>query len=48
MPRHKHFAFLKFRRYVSSLHWIKKDNQGLVIEYLDTSISIGYGCGMEC
>ena len=48
MPRHKHLAFLKFRRYVSSLHWIKKDNEGLVNEYLDTSISSGCGFGMEC
>ena len=48
MPRHKHLAFLKFRRYVSYLHWIKKENQGLVNEYLDTSLSSGCGCGMEC
>ena len=48
MWRHKNLAFLKFRRYVSSLHWIKKDNEGLVNEYLATSISSGFGCGMEC
>ena len=47
-PRHKHLTFLKFRRYVSSLHWIKHDIEGLVNEYLATSISIGFGCGMEC
>ena len=46
--RQRHLTFLKFRRYVSSLHWIKKDNEGLVNEYLDTSISSGCGCGMEC